>query len=340
MRHEIHNLQILRGIAAMLVVTNHLWAGFFGGVFKYSGGLGVDIFFVLSGFLMTYTQKESKNAVSFFMGRVKRIYPLYIILSLPIMLMTISLNDYHRYINNLLLLPTFMQNSNGIANGPGWTLVYEMFFYVIFAVSLIISKNKTISCLLSVSLIALMIVISHTYLPPQERGNWININFIIGDKLLINFAAGSLIALIIGWINIPYRLSFGIFLAISIVLVSVALFVLTGDRIYKFGIPAMILIFLASMSSKGNGVIYKSLHSLGDASYSIYLSHIYFTFMIRDVMHINSSSYIQSCIAITILTSMSVAVGYFVNRSIEKPLIRYFSNKSTVIRNVSTTERA
>lgn len=327
MKHEIHNLQILRGIAAMMVVTNHLWAGFFGGVFKYNGGFGVDIFFVLSGFLMTYTQTESKNSFVFLSGRIKRIYPIYIILSLPLMLMTISLDNYHRYINNIFLLPTFMQTSNGLANGPAWTLVYEMFFYVIFGFSLIFSKRKTPSAILSIMIIIAIITTSRIGFEPQDRGNWININYIVGDTLLINFAAGSLIALITEKINAPIKINFSTFIIICIMIVFIALWVLTGDRIYKFGIPAMFLIFIAAISSKGQGIVYKCLHNVGDASYSIYLSHIYYTFSLRNVIHINSSSYIQSCFAIIILTSMSVATGFLVNKSIEKPIVNYFANK-------------
>lgn len=52
MKYEIDNIQILRALAALMVVTNHFLGGTVGGIFKYNGGFGVDIFFVISGFLM------------------------------------------------------------------------------------------------------------------------------------------------------------------------------------------------------------------------------------------------------------------------------------------------
>ncbi len=63
---EIKNLQVVRGLAAMLVVATH----FFGSSLKwfspYLGHMGVDMFFTLSGFLMVYSQSTSKNAANFF----------------------------------------------------------------------------------------------------------------------------------------------------------------------------------------------------------------------------------------------------------------------------------
>ncbi|EKK7732625.1 acyltransferase, partial [Cronobacter sakazakii] len=148
MKNELHTLQIVRGVAAMMVVTNHLWGTVFGGIFKYNGGLGVDIFFVLSGFLMVFTQKETRGPIEFLSGRIFRIYPMYILVSLPLIIMMVEVNNPFKILSNLFLIPTFGQLQHRLANDPAWTLVYEMIFYVMFSASLLISRNKVKSCLI------------------------------------------------------------------------------------------------------------------------------------------------------------------------------------------------
>ncbi|NCH75025.1 acyltransferase family protein [Cronobacter sakazakii] len=101
MKNELHTLQIVRGVAAMMVVTNHLWGTVFGGIFKYNGGLGVDIFFVLSGFLMVFTQKETRGPIEFLSGRIFRIYPMYILVSLPLIIMMVEVNNPFKILSNL-----------------------------------------------------------------------------------------------------------------------------------------------------------------------------------------------------------------------------------------------
>ena len=84
--NSIHTLQVLRGVAAWMVVFHHYmeilhdfkFSGFLGQFFVSQGAFGVDLFFVLSGFVMCYTMaKHNYGAYAFIANRVVRIVPVY-----------------------------------------------------------------------------------------------------------------------------------------------------------------------------------------------------------------------------------------------------------------------
>jgi peptidoglycan/LPS O-acetylase OafA/YrhL len=328
MRSEIHSLQILRGVAAMMVVTNHFWGSVFGGVFKFNGGFGVDLFFVLSGFLMVYTQSEKRGPIKFFMGRVKRILPLYIIISLPLILMYINLHDIYPLISNILLLPSFGNYHHELANGPAWTLVYEMIFYAFFSISLIISRNNIKACFISVGIIIASLYITTNIIGVEPRYGWIHLGYILGDSLMLDFAAGCVIAVAYQQLKIKPFIDFKILSLIVIGVIYIVLNVFDNARIYRFGIPAMVLILVAIYTKQGAGIFYKTLHIIGDASFSIYLAHIYFSYAIKATMLTNHTSIEMTKLSVVLLTIICVLFGIFINRTVEKPLMRFLSSKN------------
>lgn len=87
MKNEIRSLQIVRAVAAISVVLNHLIGASPGSYLFFTrsiGNVGVDLFFVLSGLIMIYTLREEETSWSFLKKRIIRIYPTYFVLSLPI----------------------------------------------------------------------------------------------------------------------------------------------------------------------------------------------------------------------------------------------------------------
>lgn len=299
----------------MLVVTNHFLSGTVAGVFRYNGGLGVDIFFVLSGFLMIHTLTHHKTPTNFFLSRVKRIYPLYVILSIPLILSLIPLKESYHFIGNILLLPGFNDPNYKLANSPAWTLVYEMIFYVIFSIALIFSRKKAWACLI----VCTTILISVLFTGEHQRFGWVNFGFIMGDSLMLNFAAGCIIALIYEKIN-NLNLNAMLFIVLSILIFRLALVELDGNlRIIKFGLPAMALIVIAIACSSYNGIFSETLKIIGDASYSIYLSHIYLTFVFHDMKDLNNNWWITLYSSYLFVVA-SALLGIFIYKSIEKPI--------------------
>ncbi|WP_274370127.1 acyltransferase family protein [Morganella morganii] len=324
---EIKNLQIVRGVAAVLVVITHFFGAELSRVSPYFGHMGVDIFFTLSGFLMVYSQNESKGAIKFFTGRVKRIYPAYLILSIPLIILAIGTTKLYVLVANLFLLPGFNDPQYTIINYPAWTLVYEMIFYVLFAASLLISKKRTTSCIITViAIICSVSVFSGAY----EKQGWVNLGYILGDQLMLNFAVGCMIGLIYSELKIRKVLNFYVFIILFAAILYLGLCVINDIRIIKLGIPSFVIITMAVLSTPASGRIYNFLYAIGGASYSIYLSHIYFAKYSKDII-INynvGTKYVYPILFAGLF--LSLLFGLFFYSKVEKPLGEWFKKKKNI----------
>ena len=137
---KIESIQLLRFISAFLIITIHLGYNF--------GHIGVDIFFIISGFIITYVSQI--NSSQFFIKRFIRVIPIY---WLVIFIFFISLNLFPNLFDlskpNIiyLLKSIFFIPFNNLNTGHypiviyGWTLNYEIYFYLIFSISLLFSKK-------------------------------------------------------------------------------------------------------------------------------------------------------------------------------------------------------
>lgn len=160
-----NNFDILRLVAAVLVIFSHaypltLGSNAFEPLFKLTkgqetfGGLGVSVFFIISGFLITFSFERCTNVYEYIRNRILRIYPALIVLIIltvfvlgPI-LTTIDAKSYFlnpstlRYLESFMLvnmqysLPGVFEHNPypNAVNGSLWTLWYEFFFYIIVAI--------------------------------------------------------------------------------------------------------------------------------------------------------------------------------------------------------------
>lgn len=317
----------MRAIAALMVVANHMFEESIGGIFKYIGGLGVDIFFVLSGFLMVHTQSERRGAQKFFLDRIKRIYPTYIITSLPLIIIIciIKQQDVTLFLGNIFLLPGLNFDNYKMVNPPAWTLVYEMIFYIFFSLALILSRKKAVTATITCTIIIAILLGSAALGTSPERKGWVNLEYILNDTLMLNFAFGCLYAIAFDHIKTKLTISFKAFFIIVLALIFTALIPLHGSiRLVCFGIPSLIIVMVATLSKPSSGSSYKFIHGIGDSSYSLYLSHIYFVFIaiaINKSLHPSNNT----MLALSLLFFLaSIYCGLRINKHIEKPIIRYF----------------
>ncbi len=272
----VHSIQYLRGIAALMVVWHHARYMFPDlKIFFPSlvGAAGVDIFFVISGFIMTLTT-DNKNIspLMFVRRRIIRVVPMYWIMTSILVLGAISplgsLMSTQVSIDTLyksyLFIPHYSKTSPEHIWPilvPGWTLNYEMFFYLVFAGVLLIKQEVR-----AVALFVLFALLVGVGLMVELPANPLVKTYT--NPVLLEFVLGVFIAKIwlSGRVVIPGALSFCIFV------VGAILLVLAPFDVYGRGIGAGLMVLGALYLWK---IRVPVAHTIGDASYSIYLTHLF-----------------------------------------------------------------
>jgi peptidoglycan/LPS O-acetylase OafA/YrhL len=276
----VFSIQYTRALAAFLVLTWHIRekSQQYGRDLFQSidfGFAGVDVFFVISGFVMCLIYARSDHGLtsllSFWRRRFLRIVPFYWLLTLVALLI-------------FLVAPAHVNSSGGETSVPrsfllipgkqkfliqnGWTLSYEMYFYLIFSLAFLVRK-KAAGALMVCALIGALIVAGSI-----EPG----IGAFLGNPLLAEFAAGSGIYFL--WRHLPMERGWPVGLALSTAGLAALCFTpeiqarLSGEFFPPAGIAATCLI-LGMVLCEGRIRLRPVpwLEKLGDSSYSSYLFH-------------------------------------------------------------------
>ncbi len=261
-------LQTLRFLAALLVVAAHIAhymriyypeAYFLGESIERWGILGVDMFFVISGYLMTKIQSEKcKSALVFFLDRILRIVPLYWALTIIYSFGLLTLSKYNLFITEFsiehLISSMFFLSTLFMDKAPfitvGWSLEFEILFYFFFSISIIFFKDITFIALFT----AIIIILFFIYF----GGPWhLGFEFVIGMFLGIKKFRDMLFILIALTTPFLYFL-----FAVGAYEVPRALY---------FGLPCAIIVYFV--------INYKSrqlyISTLGGFSYEIYLIQVF-----------------------------------------------------------------
>ena len=217
-RYEI--LDGMRGIAAICVMFGHASAALSKHPIFFSGSIAVDLFFILSGFVIShaYGTRENINFKEFFARRLIRLYPMFLFgLTFGAVVLFFysrdNLSDYSTFdiflsfIANALYIPYFNnhgivtfddQNSYGVlfpSNDPSWSLCFEIFINLFFFAILRLGLRKIIlfSGLSFISMLAVGVVSSliHGKLGVELEGGWGADNFIDGvPRVAYGFSMG------------------------------------------------------------------------------------------------------------------------------------------------------
>lgn len=274
-------VQALRFFAATLVVLTH---SFFyasermgAGYFEWGNGArGVDIFFVISGFVMIVASRdligEPRIWAKFAVQRVIRIVPLYwIVTSIKVVTMLASVGVVLHAefdLTNTLLSYIFIpyKKEPGLVEplvGVGWTLVFEMFFYVLFTVALALRVN--IYAFIGLILGGLSIA---SLFRPKDYPVWMY----LANPLVLEFWFGMMV----GYLALKGR-----FLSVwvaSLVAAGSLFLILVANfnipRLVSTGLPSFLLVYsVVSLEPILRKKVGKSVLLLGSASYSLYLFH-------------------------------------------------------------------
>lgn len=336
MKHRLDALQFFRGLAALGVVLYH--AGLSVTAFSFQkipefieiffgyGYLGVDFFFVLSGFIILSSHLKDDagwgSAKNYFLKRILRIFPPYLPVSILLLVAyhaLPSLSAVNRgevsLISSLLLLPS----SSPPALSVAWTLIHEMLFYFLF-LGFYLGKKFFIS-----TIIIWVIFISYFMLADDIKAENPFLRLFVAP-INLGFIAGMICALF--WKKIGSNSNYGITLLIFGILTFCIMIAigLTNNRIY-FILPFSFIIFGgALLSHELQNKIPRIGVLIGDASYSIYLIHIpLLSLTSRIVRQLGLYSTWWLMLAVGVLASLIAGLIY--HKTIEIPVIKILKAK-------------
>jgi exopolysaccharide production protein ExoZ len=344
---KLMHLQILRGIAASLVVFDHSLASLRNLGFPaksyvnpafLSGDLGVDAFFVLSGLIMVRQSSRlfgSGGAHIFAYRRITRIVPLYWFALFVQIAIAFGLHMPPR--RQLLLSLAFVPNylSNQLHFMPllqvGWTLNYEMFFYLLFALALTLPRRRGLICLLLT--IELLIAIGRVGYVPAGRVACAMMLFYT-DPMLRLFSYG----VVIGFFESEVKFRPAIRLPIPpallllvppLVVVCFPASVGAWNLYPVLAVYAVAVVLLCTLlPSEATGRVNRLLVVLGDASYSTYLFHLFSNmavFWVAAKLLRDTARRMPLGVPIVAMCLISANVfGLLVHMAIERPFIRAF----------------
>lgn len=278
-KNHIAALQVLRCIAVLLVLLFHISGSiisasgikFLGNIFS-SGAAGVDLFFVISGFVIPYSSSQllAKGRYSVYLRkRLIRIYPVY---WLVVLLMVISLKimkqpfrvvenmNLKDYISTLLLLP-----DHKTIDGVSWTLTFEVYFYLLF---MLIALLKT-RLFRSIFVLVLISV-------PPLAGTLHLGSYIYTSPFIYEFFLGAFIYFFCMSIKDKHHLIlYAGFIGLILFMLLNTFHIINIDSPFKrvlfWGIPSFMIVMGSIHWNIKKSSISDQLFLIGDASYSIYL---------------------------------------------------------------------
>lgn len=342
MGERFYGVQALRFAAATAVVVTHavdlagtrleLETALGGGTLENFGAVGVDVFFVISGFIIATTtrgQAGVEAAGAFLWRRFRRVAPIYWLLSLPILVGMARGGTLSPDVAaaTFLFWPFSGLEMTFPALGPGWTLCFEMLFYAGFGLAVAVAGGRRVGWLL-IGAYAAMLAVGLVVAAPVLRF-W-------GAPIILEFLLGVGIAWV--WRSAPRRL--GVW-AVGLALVGFGLNLVFGyggiddvralndpwnglRRAAVWGLPSALLVFgvvRMERTDRAPGRLARAAAFMGDASYSIYLVHV---LVIRALGRMFESGMValpgDAVVALTVIASL--AAGAVVHAWIERPLLK------------------
>jgi len=328
-------IQALRAVAALLVVLLHAFETWgervdpaAPGVSWDNGAAGVDIFFVISGFVMVISSPRLVDRPSawviFLQHRVVRIVPLYWLLTTFKILAVLVLGgvvlrttlDFNFVAGSYLFLPVIDSAGHFRPVLPiGWTLTYEFLFYLCFAAALAMRVDVLRVIVPGLGLTALLALVRAKTWPAWT---------ILFDTIVVEFVFGVALA---KWtlqgFRLPTAIAGGLVLG-GFALILIVPMVSENTRVLTWGIPAFAIAAGAvSLEQYVAPALPRWVPTLGDASYSIYLSHGFVlpTFGLLFSRVVSPGVWTEG-LTIILCLLVSSLVGWVVFLLIESPMLR------------------
>jgi len=332
---RLEGVEAGRGVAALLVVLYHAALHVEGDVpgsvvlwgLPHFGHAGVDFFFVLSGFIISFVHRgdigRPDRLGHYLERRFTRVFPFYwLVLGFSLLdtwlLHRSQFPGAREVLSNLLLLP---QTKDQIVGGA-WTLVFELMFYVVFAIAICSRRLGTAVACVWVALVA-----AGFFLRPGSESAAL---VVATSPFCVEFFLGIGAAAILSRGTVPFS---GLLLIIGLAGFALAGACEVSGRLYGFGATArlaygtcslMAILALVERERSGRLMVPRFMAVLGRASYSVYLVHLIaigITFKFLSMAMSLRPSW--SFLLWALLCAMGLAAGILASIWLEQPLIRY-----------------
>ena len=336
----LKNVQVLRAIAVLIVVVFHVatveevrdYSTNYLAPFMHFGNGGVNLFFVISGFIITWINREKLGDASqipnYIVRRFLRIYPIYWVCWLCAfgggLYFLGRSTPYYGVVPNellceLLLLP---QTWKFWQLPQAWSLTWEIVFYGLFTIFLVLPQRWFLPVL---GVFASILVWNHW----QQWSESFLLNVI-----LLNFIGGCLSALALfrfegRWAKTALAVGLGMF-----ALGAVSNWIgwtdrePFADRVLCFGIPSALIVYGAAGWEWRDGKTFLTwLEPIGNSSYAIYLTHLLVFEVIRDLTREWPVSIVWHIAFLVGMTVSALVIGHATYRVVELPLIQLFKQR-------------
>jgi peptidoglycan/LPS O-acetylase OafA/YrhL len=347
---RLNSLQALRAIAAILVVIFHgagIWregvgaVGFAGPWDR--GWAGVDLFFVISGFVMVWVAGDRaagiRTAARFLWDRATRVYPLWwVFCALMAVYFFFTYGQpaspalvtpdtaWGMFARSMLLWPQGQMPVLSV----GWTLIFEMAFYAVFALLLLVpAKWRCVGLLIWATV--LLYRWNFTAADSGLPNSWL---MTLLDPLCFEFLIGAAVAYCLKTFRLPAALALSLcaigvvsFMAVMIWLSGFEGEAMSRNRVLAFGLPSgLIVLGVVGWEITSGRRTPGWLRRIGDASYTLYLAHFLMLLVLRrlfeavglftDVSALSMAGFMGLGLVI------SVVAALILYRLIERPLLR------------------
>jgi exopolysaccharide production protein ExoZ len=331
----ILSLQHLRVLAASLIVLYHtelqimrLTDGQHIHSFSF-GAAGTDLFFVIGGFILVYTSHNRKDTFGAFLyRRIMRIAPLYwlftflmlvVLLVAPDHLLTTKIESWH-FLLSLAFIP-YPHPVLGIDRPflfPGWVLNHFVFFYLLFGALLFVRTGRRI--LVASAMLCTLMMLKFMFAGES------NLLDFYGETVALDFVLGMIVA----WLFLKRQASPVMIVAVFLIGASIfAIGVVEGapegsERALYWGVAGAALLFVCVFSEKQWGwPNWRFLSALGDASYSVFVSHLFTLALVTSFMRaFRIFPMLGVWGARIIFLGAAWTLGLVVYTAIERPLMR------------------
>tara|TARA_R110000737_G_scaffold26627_2_gene45380 strand:- start:1567 stop:2631 length:1065 start_codon:yes stop_codon:yes gene_type:complete len=349
MRRHLDGLQILRALAAVVVVFHHLFyhldIRLYGETLTNDfqmGGRGVQLFFVLSGFIIYYIHRQDSTgwapARLYLYKRLVRIFPLTFLVATGWALATLVMSqvglserqpDLATWLTSAFILPPLAKPDPIVI----WTLRHELFFYAIF----LLGFFSRPAFFVAMGVWVLAALAFPTGLSPESAVGWQLLTVLARSNINILFAMGLVTAILVAQRKSDRDLTWLFVTGIVLLFAAGGLFGMQDfgrTETLIFGLISALTIYAAA----GSKVTSRPLVFLGDASFSIYLVHLPVIALLAPFL-VPALGGISYLLAMVVIATLAIGLCCLFYMLVERPLIRALKPRKAMADQSKTRSR-